>query len=184
MMPEATANIEAPTAGYMPEAQTSDRRTPKSLYAVLNARYAFTLDAAATQRNALAPHYLNRRINALHPVTRWPGRVFVNPPYGHELYRWVDKALEEMQRGTELIVMLLPAKTDTRWFAKLAKWGEVELLTSRLRFDGMRTKAPFGSMLAYLQSPLQMSMTPQIRLTPATEYQPSLRANGHRPARA
>lgn len=165
-----------PTNGYMPEAQTTDRRTPRTLFRILDDRHHFTLDAAATQRTALCDHYLNRRIDALHPDTHWKGRVFVNPPYGHELYRWVDKALEEVRHGcAELVVMLLPAKTDTQWFARLAEWGEVELLTSRLRFDGMRTKAPFGSMLAYLRAPLQRNMVPQIRLVAATAYQPALR---------
>ena len=46
----------------------------------------------------------------------WNGeRVFCNPPYGKEISKWVKKAYQENENGT-FVVMLLPARTDTKYF--------------------------------------------------------------------
>lgn len=42
-------------------------------------------------------------------------RVFCNPPYGRELPKWIKKAHDEAEKGA-LVVMLIPARTDTRAF--------------------------------------------------------------------
>jgi site-specific DNA-methyltransferase (adenine-specific) len=40
----------------------------------------------------------------------------MNPPYGRQIGRWVKKAWESAQSGAcELVVCLLPARTDTGW---------------------------------------------------------------------
>ena len=44
----------------------------------------------------------------------WGHTVFCNPPYGRQIGRWVEKASKEKCKT----VMLLPARTDTKWFHK------------------------------------------------------------------
>jgi phage N-6-adenine-methyltransferase len=47
----------------------------------------------------------------------WKGRVFVNPPYGEGMARWMHKANEEVKSGTaKEIILLLPARTNAGWF--------------------------------------------------------------------
>lgn len=49
----------------------------------------------------------------------WVGTVFLNPPHSRaaEPGRWVDKAILEYDRGrAEAIIMLLPARVETKWF--------------------------------------------------------------------
>lgn len=41
--------------------------------------------------------------------------MFCNPPYGRELPKWIKKAHDEAEKGA-LVVMLIPARTDTRAF--------------------------------------------------------------------
>lgn len=40
--------------------------------------------------------------------------VYVNPPYGRKLPKWIDKCVAEAKDGAE-IVALVPARTDTKW---------------------------------------------------------------------
>lgn len=59
---------------------------------------------------------------------------------------WVKKAYEESQKGC-LVVCLLPARTDTRWFHDYCVKGEVEFIKGRLKFGGAKNAAPFPSMV-------------------------------------
>jgi len=83
----------------------------------------------------------------------WFGRVFLNPPYGDGIDRWIAKLRAEWRRGdvSELIA-LLPARTDTQWFDTLTSDVDdfaVCFLQGRLTFVGQRDPAPFPSMAVY-----------------------------------
>ena len=43
-------------------------------------------------------------------------RVFCNPPYGRAITDWVEKAYREGTKDNTIVVMLIPARTDTRYF--------------------------------------------------------------------
>ena len=79
-------------------------------------------------------------------VEPWPQRVFCNPPYGREIVRWIGKAVSE-HANCEIIVLLLPARTDTAWFHDYLAGAELRFIRGRLHFDD-RGPAPFPSMLA------------------------------------
>lgn len=74
------------------------------------------------------------------------GRVFCNPPYGRELAKWVKKCYDESEHA--LVVMLIPARTDTRWFHDyIYGKAEIRFIKGRLRFGGSNCNAPFPSMV-------------------------------------
>lgn len=84
------------------------------------------------------------------------GLVFINPPYGRKIVPWVKKAAEEAslarsnQTGTE-IILLGPARTDTKWFQRHV-WRTADavlLWEGRLTFLGAPNSALFPSFLAY-----------------------------------
>ncbi len=78
-------------------------------------------------------------------------RVFCNPPYGRAIGAWARKCFESSQRGA-LVVLLVPARTDTRWYHDwIEDKAEVTFLRGRLRFGGATTSAPFPSMLCIFQ---------------------------------
>ncbi len=80
----------------------------------------------------------------------WHGQVFVNPPYGRQLGRWVAKARIEVQEGRAVnATALIPARTDTRWWHDhVAGSAHVLLLKGRLSFGKGGQAAPFPSALA------------------------------------
>lgn len=57
----------------------------------------FDLDPAADASNARAPAFYTREQDGL--AQPWHGRVWLNPPYGREIGKWVAKAVAEIQRG-------------------------------------------------------------------------------------
>lgn len=87
---------------------------------------------------------------------KYKGLVFVNPPYGRKLKPWVQKCADEaaraleQQTGTE-IVLLAPARTDTKFFHKiiLPTADEVLLWEGRITFLGAKHPALFPSLLSY-----------------------------------
>ena len=67
----------------------------------------------------------------------WSGSVFLNPPYGREIERWIAR-LAEHGDG----VALMFARTDTRWFQTTCRtFSAMLLLAGRVRFfDGQGRK--------------------------------------------
>ncbi len=79
-------------------------------------------------------------------LTDWPVGWYANPPYGPAIRRWVVRAESQAALG-RWGVMLLPSRTDTRWFHHaLNSVSEVRFIAGRLRFDE-RGPAPFPSLL-------------------------------------
>lgn len=62
-----------------------------------------------------------------------------------EIGKWVRKAAE----SSCTVVMLLPARTDTKWFHDYI-YGKVEIrfIRGRLKFGAAKNSAPFPSMIA------------------------------------
>ena len=74
--------------------------------------------------------------------------MFCNPPYGREIGAFVKKAYEESKKPNTSVVMLLPARTDTKWFHEyiLGK-AEIRFIRGRLKFGNAVNSAPFPSMV-------------------------------------
>ena len=73
--------------------------------------------------------------------------MFCNPPYGKSIAKWVQKGFEEAQKPGTKVVMLLPARTDTKWFHDYCVKGKIEFLKGRLKFGNAVNSAPFPSMI-------------------------------------
>src|SRR5207245_1352931 len=87
----------------------------------------------------------------------WAGeRVWCNPPYRPDLLPlWVRKAYEESQRGA-LVVLLIPVRSDTRWWHAYVTKGEARLLPGRVKFwlPGVRsTSSPWPSAIVVFRPP-------------------------------
>jgi site-specific DNA-methyltransferase (adenine-specific) len=124
---------------------TDEWSTPQELFDALTWVYGeFSLDPCATADNAKCRRFFTRKDDGL--SLPWSGKVFMNPPYGREIGRWVRKAYEESRKGA-FVVCLVPARTDTRWWQDYAKRGHVHFLRGRLRFGSARNSAPFPSAI-------------------------------------
>lgn len=70
--------------------------------------------------------------------------VYCNPPYGKVIADWVKKAAE----SKTLVVMLLPVRTDTKWFHEyIYGKAEIRFIRGRLHFNDGKPSAPFPSMI-------------------------------------
>lgn len=124
--------------------KTDQWATPQSFFDELNEKFNFTLDVCAESHNAKCERFITPEVDGL--KSSWDNEtVWCNPPYGREIGKWVKKA-SETTGG--VVVMLLPARTDTRWFHDyiLDKAG-VKFIKGRLKFGDSKNSAPFPSMV-------------------------------------
>ena len=140
--------------------------TPKEFYAKLNAEYRFTLDAAADGSNHLCDRWLGPGGLCDDGLSvDWGGeRVWLNPPYSlaTEFLAHAVKQSNENEVGS---VILLPSRTDTRWFhnyvwysayQKPHPWVKsLNFIKGRLKFvstkEAAPNSAPFPSLLVTLR---------------------------------
>ena len=121
--------------------------TPQEFFDKLNEEFGFTLDPCALPDNAKCAKFFTPEDDGL--AQDWSGyRVFCNPPYGRKIAAWVKKCHDEAQKGT-LVVMLIPARTDTSYFHDYIyhKAREVRFIRGRLHFNESPQGAPFPSMV-------------------------------------
>ena len=119
--------------------------TPQELFDNLNSEFHFNLDVCATPENTKCEAYYTPEMDGL--SNPWYGRCWCNPPYGNNINAWVKKAYESANCGS-LVVMLLPARTDTKWFHDyIYGKAEVRFLRGRLKFGNSKNSAPFPSMV-------------------------------------
>ena len=124
-----------------------DYITPDWLMDELKQEFDFQLDACTDYNNYHAfPNGYTKKENGL--IQPWFTWTYCNPPYS-EVALWVEKAHLEAEKGN-YSVMLLPARTDTKWFHEFIYTNprcEVRFLKGRLKFKGTKYPAPFPSMI-------------------------------------
>lgn len=138
--------------------------TPQDFYDRLNAEFCFSVDAAASAENHKCPTWYGpggQHEDAL-ALVEW-GRPFcretiwINPPYSRGLQgKFIAKAAQQFRVNGHTIVMLLPARTDTKAFHAhiydAKTWQprdgvEIRFIPGRLKFGGCKDAAPFPSMV-------------------------------------
>ena len=124
--------------------------TPQDFYDKLNKEFNFTLDPCASSETAKCKKYYTVKDDGL--KQSWNDEiVFCNPPYGKEIKYWVEKCSKEAKKKNTLVVMLIPARTDTIYFHKyIYKKAKIRFIKGRLKFCGKQKgsgSAPFPSML-------------------------------------
>lgn len=138
--------------------------TPRDFFNKLNQEFNFNLDPCCMPKSALCIKYFTPEEDGL--KQNWGGyTVFVNPPYGREIGKWVKKSYEESNKPNTIIVMLIPSRTDTRYFHNyILNKAELRFIKGRLKFvdmdyagdekDRKMSPAPFPSMLVIFRGKL------------------------------
>lgn len=124
-----------------------DWGTPQYIFDELNEEFEFTLDPCASESNHKCEKYFTKEQDGL--AQSWENHVvFCNPPYGRKIGLWVKKAYEESRFNNAVVVLLIPARTDTKWFHEYI-YGktEVRFYEGRIKFVGAEHNAPFPSMV-------------------------------------
>jgi site-specific DNA-methyltransferase (adenine-specific) len=165
--------------------KNTEWETPRALFSKLNEEFDFFMDLAATRENAKCFFFYTKRDDALQ--CDWKQDIdllygsqhistcldlesmcsdskvcWCNPPYGRNIGKWIEKAHLEAGRGVTT-VMLLPARTDTRWFHRYI-YGqyEVRFLQGRLTFQWASSPAPFPSMIVIFRDCIH-PVTPEMQ---------------------
>jgi phage N-6-adenine-methyltransferase len=124
--------------------ESDEWATPLDLFHRLHSAFMFTLDPCAMPENHLGtPFYFTASDNGLVQSWAWH-TAFVNPPYS-KTSAWLEKCAKE---GSDAVV-LIPARTDTRYFHD---WvfpfaTSILFIKGRLKFGGAANGAPFPSVL-------------------------------------
>lgn len=123
--------------------QTVEWPTPQALFDKLDAEFHFTVDVAATPTNTKCAKFYTVDDDGL--SQDWTGEtVWCNPPYGPQLTHWVYKAAT----SDATTVMLLPARTDVKWFHNyVLNRAEIRFIKGRVTFGDATAPAPFPCMV-------------------------------------
>lgn len=108
--------------------------TPTNLFNPLNEEFGFTLDVCCTIENTkVKKKFYTLEDDGL--KQDWSAEVcWMNPPYGREMIAWLNKAKRESEESDAVVVALIPARTNTKW------WGDICLKSSEIRFVQGRPK--------------------------------------------
>ena len=104
--------------------------TPPDVFDPLNREFAFTLDPCCTPQTAKCSKFYTESDDGL--SQSWDGeRVWMNPPYGREVYAWTRKARD----SGALVVGLLPGSCDLAWWHEdVVGRAEIRYIRGRVRF--------------------------------------------------
>ena len=145
--------VSQPSVHFM--SKTNEWETPSELFDKLNDEFNFTLDPCCTKENAKCERHYTIADNGL--VQDWRRDVvFMNPPYGREINKWIEKAYYESLKGAT-VVCLIPARTDTKyWHEFIFNKAEIRFLKGRIKFSG-KGSAPFPSAIVIYKSRTERS---------------------------
>ena len=135
--------------------ETIEWPTPIEFFEKLNSEFSFTLDPCSTHENAKCIKHFTRDDDGL--SQSWNDEtVFMNPPYGREISKWMKKAFDSCNQSGATVVCLVPSRTDTKWWHEYAIHGEIRFIKGRLKFGGCKDNAPFPSALVIFRPLLTM----------------------------
>lgn len=141
--------------------KSNEWETPSHVFDYYNRVYRFELDVAATDENHLCENYFTKETNALVSNFHTYKNVWMNPPYGRDMSKFIKKAYDEYNKtdsNIQNMVWLIPARTDTKaWHEYVMKSSEIHFIRGRLKFvnktldDISPNSAPFPSCIVVFQ---------------------------------
>jgi len=145
------------TQKLMFSSNSAEWSTPQDFYERLNNRFQFDLDPCCTKETSKCEEFYTEEDDGL--TKSWSGkRVFMNPPYGRGIDKWIEKAYKEGQKLNTQVVCLIPARTDTKYWHKFCmKASEIYFVKGRLHFENKGAEqtnaAPFPSAVVIFRGP-------------------------------
>ena len=136
------------TQQLMFSSKTDQWSTPQEFFDKLDWRFGpFDLDPCANPHNTKCANFFTEAEDGL--SKDWEGfTTFVNPPYGRGIDKWIKKCFDESRKEGTRVVMLIPARTDTKyWHQYIMRADEVYFLKGRLKFGECDNSAPFPSAI-------------------------------------
>jgi phage N-6-adenine-methyltransferase len=122
--------------------------TPVELFSSLNKEFNFDIDLAANDENHKCEKWFGYKNNIFVDALEqdWRGVCWLNPPYGSKKYKigaWIKKAYYASIVNDTTIVMLIPARTNTKWWHKFCmNASEIRFILGRPKFKGCKYGLP------------------------------------------
>ena len=132
---------------------TDQWATPQAFFDRLNRIFRFETDVCALPENAKCERFFSPDVDGL--KQDWQGVCWMNPPYGREIGKWVEKAYRSAKENGTTVVCLLPARVDTRWWHDFCAKGEFLFVKGRLKFGDAKDSAPFPSAVVVFRPRIQ-----------------------------
>jgi len=105
--------------------------TPDDLFEKINDMFNFTRDVCASSENTKCKEFWSESDSCLNK--EWDGVNWMNPPY-KDMKKFIIKAYE--QRHNAVTVLLVPARTNTKWWHEYCMKGEILFICGRPKFKG------------------------------------------------
>ena len=133
----------------MVSSKSNEWETPQDLFDLLNKEFHFVLDVAATKENTKCSLYYTKEKNGL--IQKWytaNGAIWMNPPYGGQTGKWIEKAYQESLKGATVVCLIVSSTDRSYWhdyifpFASQIRW-----IRGRIIFGKAKSTAPFASAI-------------------------------------
>jgi phage N-6-adenine-methyltransferase len=153
------------TSKLMFSSKSNEWSTPQTFYEKLHRLFNFTLDPCSNHTNNKCDKHYTVEEDGL--LKSWKGEtVFVNPPYS-DVGKWVQKSYEESVNNGATVALLIPVRTDTKyWHDYIMKGAStIYFIKGRLKFENDNgiglNAAPFPSAVIVFSG---YKWTPGIRI--------------------
>ena len=131
----------------MVSSKSNEWETPQSLFDELNAEFHFTLDSCATKENTKCAKFFTKQEDGL--KQSWENeRVFMNPPYGGNTGKWIEKAWYSSMWGAIVVCLIVSSTDRSYWHDYIFPSAcEIRWLRGRITFGDAKSTAPFASAI-------------------------------------
>ena len=118
------------------KSESKEYSTPMDIFNPLMDEFNFQLDVCASSANNKCNRYYTKEQDSLTKDWYRYGNFWMNPPFGRDLKKWVQKAQEESIKGA-IGVCLLPVRSNTLWWHKyiIDTNAEVRFLKGEIKFN-------------------------------------------------
>ena len=144
---------KAHTMDIMGSSESPEWYTPQHIIDLTLELFGGMIDTDPCSNSKTSPivpatHIYTKESNGL--VQSWHGAVYMNPPYGTEIPKWIKALVHKYEAGEiQEAIALLPGRIDTQWFQPLYDY-PICAIEGRLQFVGSLHSAPFPSVVIYL----------------------------------
>lgn len=136
-----------------PVAVRTDWETPQWLFDHLDAEFHFILDVCANAENTKCKNFVSSMgLGGL--AQPWHGACWMNPPYGKDIGKWIEKAMNCALNDNCTVVCLLPVRSNCDWW-KYVIQGEIRFIRRKLRFVGAPSVSMFPSVIVIFRLHLE-----------------------------
>ena len=131
----------------MVSSKSNEWETPQDLFDKLNNEFSFEIDVSANSLNAKCPKYFTIKENGL--LQNWaPHTCWMNPPYGGQAGKWIEKAYLESLIGATMVCLIVVGTDRSYWHDYIFPHAkQIRFLRGGLKFGKAKGKAPFASAI-------------------------------------